>query len=226
MNRRTILWLCAATVVAMIGLGIWRYVETREPILHGETLSWWLDGNRTQTVEFKMLLAEMDHRSVRYLIQELNWKPSPVAKLPQNNSPTFLAQYFSSQKLPDRRATVASVLGKLGSKSKPAIPALRKLVADAQYDSSQWGVGVLASATAALISLGSESLDSCVDRILDPNNRNYFPPARSASMSDAAFCNAAFAVVWPRKAGVKSVESAVSILLAFGLAILEFAVFS
>ena len=54
---------------------------------------------------------------------------------------------------------------------------------------------MLASATAALISLGSESLDSCVDRILDPNNRNW-----EASASAMLYLGTNAARVIPRLA--------------------------
>jgi HEAT repeat protein len=61
----------------------------------------------------------------------------------------------------------------LGSLSKPAIPSLRKLAHNSKNSSTsknQWAQG---EAAAALILLGAESLDSCIDKLLDPKNHDW-----------------------------------------------------
>ncbi len=115
----------------------------------------------------------MDARCVRYLIGELDWKPAPAPGKIQRFLPTSVSRFFIRQQREDHRREAASILGKLGPLSKPAIPALRNLAHYSANNQTSSELSAQGEATGALVLLGDESLDSCIDKLLDPKNQDW-----------------------------------------------------
>lgn len=172
MRRTNKQFLVVAAFIAVTALLIRLGVErNREPIIRGETLSWWLTSNSLYTDEFKAALAEMDDRCVRYLIRELDWSPPIIrAKLNKLLSPIFHRSVFPEDR-PDCRAAAATVLARLGSRAKPAVPALRACAAPRGKSSRD--TFARSTAVAALVLLEADSLDSCMDKLVDPKNPDW-----------------------------------------------------
>ncbi len=179
MKHKPLFAILGAVAIAA-GIIVWQNHARREPVIRGEDLSFWL-GNygsgAEEAADYKLALAEMDTRSVRYLVRELDWKPTPAPGKFQSKFqrflPDLLARFFFPEGRPDHRAQALGILGKLGPLSKPAIPSLRKLAHD-PVNSPGWKDSSLhGAAMATLILLGDESLDSCIGRLLDPKNHDW-----------------------------------------------------
>jgi hypothetical protein len=163
-------WVGAAFIAVtalLIRLGVeWN----REPVIRGETLSWWLTSQEfLYSDEFIAASAEMDDRCVRYLIRELDWSP-PIIRTKLNSllSPIFHRSVFPTDRR-DCRAAAATVLARLGSRAQPAIPALRACAATPRGKSAG-DTFARSTAVVALVLLGADSVDSCMDKLLDPKN--------------------------------------------------------
>ena len=167
------LFAILGVVAIAAGIIVWQNQALREPVIRGEGLSFWLGNYGSGAEDYKLVLAEMDARCVRYLIRELDWKPKPAPGKLQSFLPDFLARFFFPEGRPDHRAQALHILGKLGSLSKPAIPSLRKLAHDPVNSSGSNDWWVQGAAMATLILLGDESLDSCIDQLLDPKNHDW-----------------------------------------------------
>jgi hypothetical protein len=147
------------------------------PTVHGEPLDYWLTGgrNHSSALEFQAAVADMDEKCVPYLISKLQWSP-PTARIAINKvlRSTFGRSLFSEQPSPDHREATASVLCIMGKRATNAIPALRQIVAvrgthqDAHYETAVHGAAI-----AALIQMEGQTLDSCVNKILDKQNTNW-----------------------------------------------------
>ncbi len=172
MKHKPLFAILGAVAIAA-GIIVWQNQALREPVIRGKDLSFYLAENRSRAEDYKLALAEMDARCVRYLIRELNWKPRPYLGKLRSFLPGFLDRFFFPEGHPDRRAEAASILGKLGPLAKPAIPSLRKLAHDPVDRTGRNDWWVKGAAMATLILLGDESLDSCIDQLLDPKNHDW-----------------------------------------------------
>ncbi len=113
----------------------------------------------------------MDDRCVRYLIRELDWSPPIIrAKLDKRLSPIFHRSVFPGGRR-DCRAAAATVLARLGSRAKPAVPALRACAATRGKSSGDRFAR--STAVVTLVLLEADSLDSCIDKLLDPKNPDW-----------------------------------------------------
>lgn len=160
-------------MVIAAGIVLWESELQKEPKIRGENLSWWLEDNQSGAEDYKLAVADMDARCVRYLIRELDWQPQAAPGKIPSILPGFLGRFFHRQVRADHRARAASILGKLKPLSKPAIPALRKLAHSPVNRTSSRDLWARGEAWAALISLGDESLDSCIDQLLDSKNLDW-----------------------------------------------------
>lgn len=113
--------------------------------------------------------AEMDDRCVAFLVRQLEWKPS-ILKPKLNRILASVIHREPFEDSPDRRFQAAGALAQLGSRARPAIPILNEL---SQSTNTPRAKFIRSAATAALIRLGSKSLDACMDKLLDPNNSDW-----------------------------------------------------
>ena len=173
-SSKTIL-LLGGLVISLMAAGLW-LSDRREniPTLRGETLDYWLKtGRLNSSQEYQAAIAEMDDECVQYLIQKLEWSP-PTIRIALNK---FLARIFHrsifSEEIPDDlRSAAADALGRIGIRAQVAIQPLREAVARGNI-SDQHSLFASSAAVAALIRLGADNLDGCVDKIVDAQNTNW-----------------------------------------------------
>jgi hypothetical protein len=146
----------------------------QEPIVQGEPITYWLTAGRNHAESYQGAVATMGENDVRYLIGRLEWHPPTLQiKLNRLLSPIFKRSIFSEDR-PDYRDASASTLGRIGVRAQSAVPALRKCVEQSKaYQKSNGETWVQNAAIAALIQLEAETLDSCIDKILDKQNTNW-----------------------------------------------------
>lgn len=172
-SRQVTLIALVSTTVALITIWIYR---TSEPVVRGKPITHWLDASWTPSPEeaeshesLAAAFADMDERCVRWLIRELEWRPSRLKRWINH-----AAGHFTDSKLfperPDRRAPAAYVLAQLGTRARPAIPALERLVRDGCGPGSRITRGTI---VAALIKLREDTLTNYFGILRDPENSDW-----------------------------------------------------
>jgi hypothetical protein len=151
-------------------------VRSREPVVDGiplrHCLFEWSQKANQWPETLPPALARMDDRCVAFLVQQLDWKPSfLVAKL--NYLISHIADVEPFHDRPDYRALAATALGLLGSRATNAIPALERM-AHSYIGHAESGTGARGAAIAALIRLRHESVDACIDKLIDYGSRTYY----------------------------------------------------
>ncbi len=147
----------------LLAVSLHSFFRTREPVVNGQSISYWLEAGRWQPVEnpeaLQVAYAAMDAECVRWLAKELEWKPNPI----RDSFARVVNELFGRTMSPftpgDRRVGAATVLGNLGERAMPAVPALRKATTVNVDPRSLWVRGV---ATAALIRLGQDSIQNYI----------------------------------------------------------------
>jgi HEAT repeat protein len=174
MKRARGVILLGLLIVCVVGLCLWFADRAAKvPMVRGEPLDYWLTAGRYPSAEFQAAVAEMDENCVPYLIAQLKWSP-PTAKIAINRilKPIFRRALFSEDIDPDCRDIAATVLGKLGAKAQTAIEPLRYRATHGSLTDNH-DLFARSAAVAALVLLGADTLDGCVDKIIDANNTNW-----------------------------------------------------
>jgi len=169
--------LIGLLIVSVVGVCLWLVERSAKvPMVRGEPLDYWLTAGRNhQPTEFQAAVAEMDETCVPYLTTKLKWSP-PTARIAINKITRsfFGRSLFSEEIQPDCREAAAMVLCKMGMRATNAIPALRQIVAmRGAYQKENYETAVQGAAIAALIQMKDQTLDSCVDKILEKQNTNW-----------------------------------------------------
>lgn len=172
-RRRSILVIVG--VVALVGLVAVLVWPTREPEYLGKPIGYWMEPwqhHNTEPAErVNAAMAEMDDRAVRWLVAQLEWKPSSFVR--SVNSVTRKASIVIADK-PDRRERAAMLLGSLGAKAKAAIPHLERLKATASEPRAS---ACRHAAEAALILVRGEPVAAALDRLLQGSDPARFETA-------------------------------------------------
>jgi hypothetical protein len=165
-------WIILLVLLGVILIALITTRHHTEPVIRGKPLTYWLQPGLQHPKEppeaIGAVFAEMDEDCVRFLIRELDWKPSRL--VPILNAPLRRISIVLFQDRPDRRALAASTLGKLGSRATSAIPALEKLarngieprVADAR-----------GAAIAGLVMLRHDPLEPLLEKLGDPASSDW-----------------------------------------------------
>ena len=78
--RNPLLWIIVA--LALLGAFVFFSAPPDKPMVHGHALGYWLDRFREDDPQHRediqSAIAAMDDRCIPALIDELNWKPSPL----------------------------------------------------------------------------------------------------------------------------------------------------
>ena len=154
---------------ALFAFLVWRDAE---PVLRGQPLSYWIEPwrSKAETPEaIAAAYAEMDERHVRWLVRELDWKPSPLRK-PIARLVNSMGDMMSSQSPGDRRESAATALGRLGERATPAVPVLRRTTTTT-VEPRVWQARC--AAYAALIRLGEEPAEPWLEVLRDPRHTNW-----------------------------------------------------
>lgn len=186
-------WL-GLLALALIAIFLFLSLPPSEPIVKDHPLSYWLDDIRSDnlvhsSVEFQKVLPAIDDRCIPALIDEVDWKPSPMLRTVERLSQRWSRGRVQIREPKDRRAAAAVVLGWLGSRASNAIPALENLsrLHDPESDTAESDRG---SAIAALILIRHDSMETCARNSLDLSNpdRNDYGDAIVFLGTNAAPC--------------------------------------
>jgi len=148
-------------------------LRQREPVVRGRPLTYWLEPERQQPREspetVAEVIAEMDDRSVAFLVRQLEWEPpSRLAReFDDLASRLFNIRPFSNWS--DKRVAAAAALEQLGPRAELAIPPLKALATNDPYPATLVVPGV---ALAALIRLGQEPLEPHLGKLLEPSSKD------------------------------------------------------
>ncbi len=160
MKRRRTLALIA--LVAAVAAGAWFVRSRSEPVCRGQPISHWIERERVNSDADEEALAafsEMDDRAVRWLIDEVEWRPSgPMIWLQQ-------AAWNWRIRVPMKvhhRAEAAIGLGRLGPRAAVAIPALERAVALAGSDGD---LNLPIFARGALFRIRNEPIQTLIDEL-------------------------------------------------------------
>jgi HEAT repeat protein len=169
---RTYWRLLAALLGAiMLAVILHGWFRTREPVVNGKPISFWLDAGRRGSGEaaggIGSAYRAMDEECVRWLAGELEWKPNRIRDSTASVVNRFFGDTMSRTTPGDRRIAAAVVLGNLGERALPAVPALRKVAQTNVRLQSLW---VRAAATTALIRLGHEPIGTYLTALDDTSN--------------------------------------------------------
>jgi hypothetical protein len=160
--------LCVLFVLAVFGLFLLPN-SPDEPIINGHPLNYWARQSTESPEAVQAAFSQMDDRCIRFLIRDLQWEPSPLLARFNNWSERWVSrQPFHDR--PDRRATAAIILGRLGSRATNAVSALQD-ASRAWVGGPEAGSSARGSAIAALILIRHDSVDACARKSLD-----YFTP--------------------------------------------------
>jgi len=163
-------WFGLAALAA-IGIVVFLCVPSNEPIINGQPLGYWLGHVKADTLdqssaEFKAALPAIDEHCIPALIDELNWKPSPLLRSAEKLSRNWTHNRLAIHEPPNRRAEAALVLGWLGPRASKAIPALEKMSLDTNAD-SEMSVSERGAAIAALILIRHDPMETVARKSLD-----------------------------------------------------------
>ncbi len=160
--------LFGAVVLALL---LYVSFRTHEPVVNGKLISFWLDAGRRGSSEAAEGVGSayraMDEECVRWLARELEWKPNQIRDSVASVANHFFGDAMLRSTPGDRRIAAAVALGNLGERALPAVPALRKA---AQANVDPQSVWVRAAATAALIRLGQETIQTSMAALGDTSN--------------------------------------------------------
>ena len=162
-------------VIALIGLAVFLSLPPDEPIVEDHPMSYWLGEVRSDNIEhsspeFQHALRAMDDRCIPWLIDELNWHPSPGLRKTEELGMGWFHAHLNliSQ---DRRVQAALLLGSFGSRASNTIPALEKM---SRYEQSNPDLyAIRGTAIAALILIRHDSVEACAKRSIDTNHGDY-----------------------------------------------------
>lgn len=155
----------------MLLLAVFFFVREREPWHRGHPLSYWIEPwqNKNESPEtVSAVYAEMDQRAVRWLAQEVSWRPSvlwAVFARSLNGLGVSAADELDGDR--DRRPQAAMALARLGERAQPAIAALE---AATRTTAGRRAFHARYSAMAALIVLGREPKEKHLAVLLDTSN--------------------------------------------------------
>ena len=141
-------------VAVLLGVGAWRLVHPGEPVVLGHPVSYWifpgLQHPKETPERSAAAFAAMDDRSVRFLIRELDWRPSKLVRAMNAAANGRLSVHFSDRE--DLRYQAANALARLWQAERPA--AARRLLAETcAWFTEGWDTPALQSAQALLKTL-------------------------------------------------------------------------
>jgi len=157
--------------LALSGTVVFLLLPSSEPIINGQPLGYWLDHVRAYTLdessqEFKSALPAINEHSIPALIDELNWKPSPLLRGADKLSRNWNHNRLTIREPRNRRAEAALVLGWLGPRASNAIPVLEHLSHETNAD-TEMSVSERGAAIAALILIRHDPMEPVARKSLD-----------------------------------------------------------
>jgi hypothetical protein len=186
MSRRKAIISGLLLVTALIA---WCLISKPEPVYLGHPISYWIEpwqhhGSEPPERE-TAAFAEMDEKAVRWLAQQLQWKPSKL----KEGFARFLNKFgdFTSDRDYDggRRSAAVRALTRLGPRAKAAIPELEALSrTNVELHRDQLRI----AATAALVRIREESLSSYIQKLQNASGEEW---ARLATILGLQETNAA-----------------------------------
>lgn len=177
----------------LIGLLVFLSLPPAEPIISGQPLSYWLDELHSDNIEhasadFQKVLPAIDDRCIPWLVNELDWKPSPALRKTEELGRKWFHRYLNIEPR-DRRQEAALLLAWFGPRASNAIPALESLSRFRNGDRAELYVD-RGTAIAALILIRHDSMEACARKSIDPAEPLYrdYQYAMSRLSTNAANC--------------------------------------
>ena len=156
-------------VAVLLGVGAWRLVHPGEPVVLGHPVSYWifpgLQHPKETPERSAAAFAAMDDRSVRFLIRELDWRPSKLVRAMNAAANGRLSVHFSDRE--DLRYQAANALARLGPRAASAVPTLERC---ARQGIEPRGETARGAALAALIQLRHDSMAQLLAKLRDPSD--------------------------------------------------------
>ena len=159
----------------LVGLVVFLSLPPAEPVIKDHPLSYWLDhiqsdNLETSSTEFQKALPAIDDHCIPVLIDELNWRPSPMLRRMERLSRKWVRGGLVHEPK-DRGAEAALVLGWFGPRATNAIPALERLSRSPEANSEERGAAI-----AALILIRHDSMEPYARKsldVFDPHKDDY-----------------------------------------------------
>jgi HEAT repeat protein len=158
----------AILIAALLTALIFQFRPLHEPSYKGKRLHYWVDpwvdGGQESPEEVTAALNAMQNRAIPYLIEKLQWKPSPTMLKLYERFPRFPLFMRYVQGASNPRGPAAHALGQFGPLATNAIPQLLILSRNSDLPSSWYERGC---AQAALIKIRQEPLTPYIEKLKD-----------------------------------------------------------